>query len=101
MASALWRFTYPSTSGSDDPFFNSGKDSKLGELGCVKVLVFVAEKDVFKDRGWHYSETLKRSGWKGDVEVIEAKGERHVFHWTNPTCDNAVAMEKKIVAFLN
>ncbi|ONH91531.1 hypothetical protein PRUPE_8G121600 [Prunus persica] len=87
---AVWRFACPSTSGSDDP-----------QLGCVKVLVFVAEKDVLKDRGWHYSETLKRSGWNGDVEVIEAEGEGHVFHWINPTCDNAVAMEKKIVAFLN
>ncbi|XP_016650708.1 PREDICTED: probable carboxylesterase 12 [Prunus mume] len=87
IVSALWRFTYPSTSGSDDPFFNPGKDSKLGELGCVKVLVFVAEKDILKDRGLYYSEILKKSGWKGVVE--------------DPTCDNAVAMEKKIVAFLN
>ncbi|XP_034228466.1 probable carboxylesterase 12 [Prunus dulcis] len=98
---AVWRFACPSTSGSDDPVLNPGKDPKLKQLGCVKVLVFVAEKDVLKDRGWHYSETLKRSGWNGDVEVIEAEGEGHVFHWINPTCDNAVAMEKKIVAFLN
>ncbi|XP_008236533.1 PREDICTED: probable carboxylesterase 12 [Prunus mume] len=101
IVSALWRFTYPSTSGSDDPFFNPGKDSKLGELGCVKVLVFVAEKDILKDRGLYYSEILKKSGWKGVVELIEAMGEGHVFHLEDPTCDNAVAMEKKIVAFLN
>ncbi|ONH89466.1 hypothetical protein PRUPE_I000800 [Prunus persica] len=97
----VWRFACPSTSGSDDPLINPAKDQKLGKLGCEKVLVCVAEKDVLKDRGWHYSETLKRSGWNGDVEVIEAEGEGHVFHWINPTCDNAVAMEKKIVAFLN
>ncbi|KAL6270372.1 hypothetical protein ACE6H2_027283 [Prunus campanulata] len=97
----IWRFACTSTSGSDDPLLNPGKDPKLKQLGCVKVLVFVAEKDVLKDRGWHYSETLKRSGWNGDVEVIEAEGEGHVFHCINPTCDNAVAMEKKIVAFLN
>ncbi|CAL2279028.1 unnamed protein product [Prunus armeniaca] len=101
IVSALWRFTYPSTSGSDDPFFNPGKDSKLWELGSVKVLVFVAEKDILKDRGLYYSEILKKSGWKGVVELIEAMGEGHVFHLEDPTCDNAVAMEKKIVAFLN
>ncbi|CAL8176493.1 unnamed protein product [Prunus armeniaca] len=98
---AMWRFACPLSIGSDDPLFNPGKDPKLGELGCEKVLVCVAEKDVFKDRGWHYSEVLKKSGWNGVVEVIEAKGEEHVFHLRNPTCENAVAMKKKIASFLN
>ncbi|ONH91532.1 hypothetical protein PRUPE_8G121700 [Prunus persica] len=97
----VWRFACPSTSGSDDPLINPAKDQKLGKLGCEKVLVCVAEKDVLKDRGWHYSEILKKSGWNGAVEVIEAKGEGHVFHLFNPICDNAVALEKKIVSFLN
>ncbi|CAL9022239.1 unnamed protein product [Prunus brigantina] len=97
----VWRFACPSTSGSNDPLINPANDPKLGKLGCEKVLVFVAEKDVLKDRGWHYSETLKKSRWNGAVEVIEAAGEGHSFHLEDPTCDNAVAMEKKIVAFLN
>ncbi|KAM1457364.1 hypothetical protein ACFX13_035412 [Malus domestica] len=97
----LWRVAYPLTSGSDDPFLNPGKDPKLGELGCEKVLVCVGEKDVLKERGCNYSEVLKKSGWKGAVEVIEAKGENHVFHLFNPTCDNAVAMFKKFVSFIN
>ncbi|KAM5549222.1 hypothetical protein ABKV19_000585 [Rosa sericea] len=101
MLAALWRFSYPLTSGSDDPFFNPGKDPNLGELGCEKVLVCVAEKDSLKDRGWYYSEVLKKSGWKGVVEVLEAKEEQHVFHLFYPTCDNAVAMLKKIVSFMN
>ncbi|CAL2279025.1 unnamed protein product [Prunus armeniaca] len=97
----LWRLAYPSTSGSDDPLFNPGKDPKLGGLGCEKVLVCVAEKDALKDRGWNYSEVLKKSGWKGAVDVIESKGENHVFHLFNPTCDNAVALLKKMVSFIN
>ncbi|XP_062024774.1 probable carboxylesterase 12 [Rosa rugosa] len=101
MLAALWRFSYPLTSGSDDPFFNPGKDPKLGELGCEKVLVCVAEKDSLKDRGWYYSEVLKKSGWNGVVEVLEANEEQHVFHLFYPTCDNAVAMLKKIVSFMN
>ncbi|XP_062024099.1 probable carboxylesterase 12 [Rosa rugosa] len=101
MVPALWRFAYPLTSGSDDPFFNPGKDPKLGELGCEKVLVCVAEKDALKDRGWYYSEVLKKSGWNGVVEVSEAKEEQHVFHLSNATCDNAVTMLKKIVSFMN
>ncbi|XP_016650441.1 PREDICTED: probable carboxylesterase 12 [Prunus mume] len=98
---ALWLFTCPLSIGSDDPLFNPGKDPKLGELGCEKVLVCVAEKDGLKDRGWHYCEVLKKSGWKGIVEVIEAKGEEHGFHLFNPNCENAVAMKKKIASFLN
>ncbi|KAI5314558.1 PREDICTED: probable carboxylesterase [Prunus dulcis] len=97
----VWRFACPSTSGSDDPLLNPAKDPKLGKLGCEEVLVCVAEKDGLKDRGWHYSEILKKSGWNGAVEVIEAKGEGHVFHLFNPICDNAVALKKKIVSFLN
>ncbi|XP_008236532.1 PREDICTED: probable carboxylesterase 12 [Prunus mume] len=97
----VWRFACPSTCGSDDPLINPAKDLKLGKLGCEKVLVCVAEKDGLKDRGWHYSEILKKSGWNGAVEVVEAKGEDHVFHLFNPICDNAVALKKKIVSFLN
>ncbi|KAK9942156.1 hypothetical protein M0R45_007838 [Rubus argutus] len=87
--------------GSDDPIFNPVKDPKLGELGCGKVLVCVAEKDRLKDRGWYYSESLKKSGWNGVVEVWETKEEQHVFHLYNPNCENAVALRNKIVSFMN
>ncbi|XP_050365306.1 probable carboxylesterase 12 [Argentina anserina] len=97
----LWRFCYPLTSGFDDPFINPSKDSKLGELGCEKVLVCVAEKDMLKDRGSYYSEVLKKSGWNGVVEVSEEQEEDHVFHLINPSCDNAVTMMKKVVSFMN
>ncbi|KAK9942154.1 hypothetical protein M0R45_007836 [Rubus argutus] len=77
------------------------EDPKLGELGCGKVLVCVAEKDTLKDRGWYYSESLKKSGWNGVVEVLEAKDEQHVFHLFNPNSENAVAMRSKISSFMN
>ncbi|XP_062019912.1 probable carboxylesterase 12 [Rosa rugosa] len=99
---SMWRFVYPLTSGSDDPLLNPGKDPKLGGLGCEKVLVCVAENDTLKHRNWYYSEVLRKSGWKGAVEVLEAKGEGgHVFHLFNPTCDSAQAMLKKITSFIN
>ncbi|KAL6213435.1 hypothetical protein ACLB2K_012882 [Fragaria x ananassa] len=95
MLAELWRFCYPLTSGTDDLFLNPGKDPKLAELGCEKVLVCVAEKDSLKDRGWYYSEVLKKSGWNGVVEVMEAKEEDHVFHLIDNSCDNARTMLKK------
>ncbi|XP_057493671.1 probable carboxylesterase 2 [Actinidia eriantha] len=97
----LWMFACPSSSGSDDPMMNPAMEPGLLGLGCEKVLVCVAEKDFLRDRGWHYKEELGKSGWGGVVEVMEAVGEDHVFHLLNPTCDNAVAMLKRVVAFIN
>jgi acetyl esterase/lipase len=65
------------------------------------VLVFVAENDLLKDRGWYYKELLEKIGWGGVVEVIETKGEGHVFHLFNPKCDNALSLFNQIASFIN
>ncbi|WJX50462.1 hypothetical protein P8452_36760 [Trifolium repens] len=75
MVHNLWRFSCPTTSGSDDLLINPAKDPNLGSLGCKRVLVCVAEKDLLKDRGWYYKELLEKSGWGGVVEVIETEDE--------------------------
>lgn len=97
----LWRFTCPTTVGSDDPLMNPEKDPNLGKLACERVMVFVAENDLLKDRGWYYKELLEKCGWNGVVEVIEAKGEGHVFHLLNPDCDNAVSLLDRVASFIN
>ncbi|KAJ1377971.1 Lipase, GDXG, putative serine active site [Sesbania bispinosa] len=101
MVENLWRFTCPTTTGSDDPLINPAKDPNLGKLGCNRVLVFVAENDLFKDRGLYYKEVLEKSGWHGVVEVMEAKGEGHVFHLFNPNCKNALSLLNRIASFIN
>ncbi|CAL5377326.1 unnamed protein product [Camellia sinensis] len=101
VADKLWLFVSPSSSGSDDPLINPVVDPKFSSLVCDKVFVCVAEKDFFKDRGWYYKEELGKSGWGGVVEIMEAAGEGHSFHLFNPTCDNAVAMLKRVACFLN
>ncbi|CAK9150783.1 unnamed protein product [Ilex paraguariensis] len=78
------RFVNPTSVGSDDPLMNPGVDPKLSSLGCTRVLICVAEKDPLRDRGLYYCEVLAKSGWKGKVENMEAKGEDHVFHLINP-----------------
>ncbi|WCJ31407.1 alpha/beta-Hydrolases superfamily protein [Euphorbia peplus] len=97
----LFMFAYPSASGLDDPAINPGFDSNLSKLGCKKVLVIVAERDMLKSRGWDYYEKLKHCGWGGCVEIMEAKGEEHVFHLVDPSCDNAAEMMRKMVGFFN
>ncbi|KAG5143698.1 hypothetical protein JHK82_019393 [Glycine max] len=96
----LWRFTCPTTTGSDDPIINPGQDPNLGKLACGRVLVCVAEKDLLKDRGWHYKELLQKSDWPGVVDVVETKDEDHVFHMSDPNCDNAKALLNQIVSFI-
>ncbi|KAF7810915.1 putative carboxylesterase 12 [Senna tora] len=104
----IWRVSCPTTEGSDDPIINPEKDPKVGKMGCKRVLVCVAEKDLFKERGWNYKEVMekekkkkKKGEWDGSVEVMEAKGENHVFHLMNLKCDNAVAMLNRIVSFIH
>ncbi|KAF4382484.1 hypothetical protein G4B88_011436 [Cannabis sativa] len=99
-AEGIWRFVSPTTTGVDDPYINPGKDSNLGKLGCERVLICVAENDLLRDRGLYYKEILEKSDWVGRVEVVEAAGDEHVFHLTKPTCENAVAMLKKISSFV-
>ncbi|KAB2602926.1 carboxylesterase 12 [Pyrus ussuriensis x Pyrus communis] len=100
-AEAIWRFAYPTTSGADDLLINPGKDAKLSKIGAKRVLVCVAEQDALRQRGWYYSDLLRKSEWGGSVEVVESKEEDHVFHLNNPVGDNAVALLKKIASFLN
>ncbi|KAK1558617.1 hypothetical protein Q3G72_004624 [Acer saccharum] len=97
----LWRFAYPTTSGCDDPWINPLADPNMAGLGCSRVLICVGEKDLLRDRGWLYYEKLKESGWRGVVEIMESKEEDHVFHLIKPTSENAEAMLKKIVSFIN
>ncbi|XWS39968.1 hypothetical protein CRYUN_Cryun18bG0099900 [Craigia yunnanensis] len=97
----IWRFASPTTSGSDDPWINPIDDQSLASLGCTKVLVCVAEKDILRHRGWYYCEKLKKSGWGGEAEMMETQGEDHVFHLFEPTCESAVAKLKKVAAFMN
>ncbi|KAF6163943.1 hypothetical protein GIB67_011267 [Kingdonia uniflora] len=87
----VWPFLCPSSPSNDDPRVNpfAVEAPRLEHLKCKRVLVCVAEKDVLKDRGWLYYETLKKSDWEGVVEIVEAEGEDHVFHLYNQTTEKA------------
>ncbi|KAK2665127.1 hypothetical protein Ddye_003701 [Dipteronia dyeriana] len=101
MIGGLWQIACPNTTGVDDPWINPGKDPNLVRVGCSRIQVIVSEKDILRGRGWHYAQQLRESGWSGDLEVIDFKGEDHVFHLFKPTCEKAVAMLKRIVSFIN
>ncbi|KAL3538889.1 hypothetical protein ACH5RR_002255 [Cinchona calisaya] len=98
---SAWNFACPDTAGWDDPRINPAVDSRLSRLVCEMVLVCVAENDEMKERGWFYYDALKKSGWKGKIEIMETPGERHVFHLFNPACENAVRLLQKLASFIN
>lgn len=90
-----------SVDGTDDPLFNVvGSDSDLSGLGCEKVLVAVAGRDVFVRQGLGYAAKLKKSGWGGDVEVVEEAEEGHVFHLQNPSSEKASKFLERFVKFI-
>ncbi|KAK4478269.1 hypothetical protein RD792_017556 [Penstemon davidsonii] len=97
----IWLYVCPGSKGWDDPWANPGMDSKLSSIGCRKVLYYVGEKDVLKDRGVLYKEALEKSGWNGDIEIVEVEGEYHCFNVFSPDTKNSKIMLKKVASFLN
>ena len=103
LTSLIWSLVHPSaTGGIDSPLINPfgpGAPSLAG-LACDKLLVCVAEKDMVRERGVWYCDEVKKSGWKGEVELFEVKGEDHAFHFFNFETENTKAMIKRLASFL-
>ncbi|KAK2665117.1 hypothetical protein Ddye_003691 [Dipteronia dyeriana] len=96
-----WIFVCPDTRGFDDPRINPAVGTRLSRLGCTRVLVFLAEKDNLRERGMFYCESLRESGWVGDLEIVETQSEDHVFHLFKPDSDKALALMDQLVSFIN
>ncbi|KAJ4917593.1 putative carboxylesterase 3 [Raphanus sativus] len=73
----VWELASPnSVDGVDDPWLNVVGSG----LGCERVLVAVAGKDVFGRQGLTYVAKLEKSGWRGELEVVEEEEEGPCFH---------------------
>ncbi|XP_065850377.1 probable carboxylesterase 2 [Euphorbia lathyris] len=106
MVDDWWLFVCPSEKGLDDPMINPFVDetvslSELEGLGCERVMVVVAEKDILRDRGRFYYEKLVKSGWGGSAEIVEIQGEDHIFHIFDPNSDKAKSLFKTLASFFN
>uniref|UniRef100_A0A2P2PJ79 Catalytic n=1 Tax=Rhizophora mucronata TaxID=61149 RepID=A0A2P2PJ79_RHIMU len=101
----IWVTLYPSAVGGiDNPMINPlapGAPSLAG-FACTRLLLEVAEHDSFllRDRGVLYHNAIKESGWKGDVELIEVKGEDHAFHILEPEKESSKILIKRLASFL-
>ncbi|XP_052207412.1 2-hydroxyisoflavanone dehydratase-like [Diospyros lotus] len=98
-----WTFVYPNSPGGiDNPMVNplAGDAPNLSRLKCCRLLVCVAAMDELRERGVGYHAAVKGSGWVGELELCEVKGEGHGFHILSPESDNAEKMIKRLAAFL-
>ncbi|XP_065863376.1 2-hydroxyisoflavanone dehydratase-like [Euphorbia lathyris] len=99
----VWSFLYPSVAGGiDSPMMNPAADgapSLAGLPGC-RLLISVSEKDELRDRGVLYYKSVKESGWKGEVELIEVEGEGHAFHILQFGTENANNLILRLASFL-
>ncbi|KAK3027239.1 hypothetical protein RJ639_041657 [Escallonia herrerae] len=99
----FWMVAYPSARGGiDNPMMNPWAEDapSLSGLVCSRLLVCVGEKDKLRDRGVRYCEELRKSGWKGEVELVEIEGEDHCFHIFNPGTENAKNLVKRLASFI-
>ncbi|XP_020548376.1 2-hydroxyisoflavanone dehydratase-like [Sesamum indicum] len=100
----LWLFVYPSAPGGiDSPLINPLADGapSLAGLGCSKIIVCLSEKDLLTARGLVYAEKVKKSGWKGEVQVVEIDGEDHCFHLFDPQTEKAKNLIKRLASFIS
>lgn len=88
----LWRAVSGGEKGLDDPWINPAKEGNeaVAMMGCRRVVVCVAERDPMRERGRAYWEMLRASGWRGEAEIVETKGEGHVFHLEKTEADESV-----------
>ncbi|MFS7998363.1 putative carboxylesterase [Helianthus anomalus] len=97
----FWNLANPSVTGLDDPLFNPEKDPRMSGVGCSRILLCVAELDSLRDRGLLYKEMMEKNGWPGKLEMLESKGEDHVFFLFDHTSENARILFDTICTFIN
>nr|GME12129.1 2-hydroxyisoflavanone dehydratase-like [Ipomoea batatas] len=58
------------------------------------------EKDELREISLRYVEAVKKSGWKGEIEVVDVEGEDHCFPILNPDTEKAKDIIKRIASFI-
>jgi hypothetical protein len=97
----LWNLVNPKGIGRDDPLFNPGTDLNVSGLRCSKILLCIGEKDKLRGMGLYYKKVMQKSGWIGRINVMESKGEGHVFFLHNTSSENSCTLRKWICIFIN
>ncbi|XP_060180199.1 2-hydroxyisoflavanone dehydratase-like [Lycium barbarum] len=101
----IWMAIAPtSESGINSSMINplAEKAPCLSGLACSRLFLCIGEKDEYIPReiGIKFVDGTKKSGWKGELEFIEFKGEGHCFQMKNPEEEKAQNLIKRIASFI-
>ncbi|KAJ3676986.1 hypothetical protein LUZ60_002710 [Juncus effusus] len=98
-----WDFICAGKYGTDHPFLNpmGSEEDQWMKPRCERVMVTVAENDMFRERGREYVRVLKKNGWNGEVEIYETEGERHCYFLAKPKSEKAIKEVELITTFIN
>lgn len=98
----IWECFCSDSAGIHDPRLNpAANPTRMESLPVERVVICLAGNDYLKERGVSYCEALKKSGWSGEVEIVETEGEGHAFHLFNQDSEKAFALLKRVASFLN
>ena len=100
----IWEYVCRNCAGGvDNPYINPGGPGapSLRGLGCGRMMVYIAQQDELRARDVWYYQQVKESGWPGRVELVEAKGEGHVFHILYSNSSNTKTLIRDAAKFLN
>ncbi|WMV31143.1 hypothetical protein MTR67_024528 [Solanum verrucosum] len=78
------------------------KSPGLSMLGCSRLFVCTGEQNelIPAEIGTKFVEVVKKSGWKGEIELIEVEGEGHVFQCKNPQAEKSKDLIKLMASFI-
>ncbi|GAA0187221.1 deacetylase [Lithospermum erythrorhizon] len=99
----IWGFIYPlAPGGIDCPLVNpmANNAPSLAKIGCSKMLVVTGKLDVLRQRGFEYVEAVKKSEWKGEVELVDVEGEDHCFQMEHLHSQKARDLIKRMAYFI-
>eukprot|EP01018_Ginkgo_biloba_P006089 Gb_02818 [translate_table: standard] len=101
VVNGLWKAALPLGEDRDYPPTNpvGPRSPNLSTLIYPRLLVAVAGKDMLRDRGLLYYESLKSIG--RDVDLVTMEDEDHVFHLWNPYSENAELLMKRFSDFIH
>lgn len=100
LSDAFWRLSLPVGSDRNHHFCNPGSPgtSKLEEVPFPPLLVAIGGRDILRDRGHEYCESLKECG--KSVEVVVFEEEEHGFYALKPHCHSSERLMEQISRFI-
>ncbi|RVW54063.1 putative carboxylesterase 17 [Vitis vinifera] len=97
----MWKLSLPEGSNRDHYWCNY----EMAELSRAEwcrfppAVVYVAGLDFLKERGVMYAAFLEKNGV--EVKLVEAEGEKHVYHMLHPESEATRLLQKQMSEFIH